>query len=155
MDLEIKLCKNKEEFLEAKQIVLDYVKWLNLDLSFQNFEDELKEFQKIYKSPDGGFFIAILENNLAGGVGFKRFDDEVCEIKRLFVYEKFRGKKIAKLLLKSALKEAKKSGYKFARLDTLKKMQEAKKLYQKFGFKKIDAYYFNPLLDVEYFELKL
>jgi hypothetical protein len=41
------------------------------------------------------------------------------------------------------------------RLDTLHSLEKAMSLYQLFGFKSIEAYYFNPLADPVYWELDL
>jgi len=151
----IELCKEKSDFQKALKVVKSYTKWLNVDLSFQNIQSELSNFQTIYSYPDGAFLLAFFNQELAGGVGFKRFNQKICEIKRLYIYDRFRGKGIAKAALLEALTLAKRYGYKFARLDTLDSMKGAIALYKSFGFREIAPYYKNPLPNTKYFELKL
>ena len=37
----------------AKELILEYIKWLNAGLTFQNIDDGLKNFPEKYKSPEG------------------------------------------------------------------------------------------------------
>ena len=76
-------------------------------------------------------------------------------MKRLYVREEFRGKKIGRLLTEQILSDAKQIGYHTMRLDTLQRMETARALYAKLGFKIIPAYYNNPIDEVVYMELKL
>jgi len=159
MDLDdwmrIKQCKTKEQFEEAKRVVKEYLIWLNIDIDFQNIKSEFENFSKIYSPPDGAFYLVKIDKKLAGGVGFKRLEDSICEIKRLYVYPDFRGKGVGKTLLDMTLTLAKNYGYSRARLDTLERMKEAITLYKSFGFKEISPYYLNPLPKVKYFEINL
>lgn len=82
-------------------------------------------------------------------------DEGVCEMKRLFVREKFRGQKIGRMLAENIIADAKEIGYQTMRLDTLQRMEIARSLYTKLGFTVIPAYYNNPLDEVVYMELKL
>jgi GNAT superfamily N-acetyltransferase len=153
--LEIKVCKSSQDYKEALLVVKSYIEWLGIDLSFQSIDNELKEFSSIYGYPKGAFVLAKIDGKVAGGVGFKEFKSGICEIKRLYIYEEFRGKGIAKRVLKSALNLAKEYGYKSVYLDTLDYMREAITLYESFGFREIKPYYFNPLPNTKYFELKI
>ena len=92
----------------------------------------------------------------AGCVAFhKMSNDKNCEFKRLYVRKKFRGLHIGKLLLQHAIDEAKKLNYHAIYLDTLSTLEAACRMYENFGFKKIEAYYHNPLPDVRYYKLEL
>jgi len=149
-------CDTKEEFLDAKRVVKDYIKWLNLDLTFQNIEYELSNFSKIYHPSSGGVFILVYKDGeVAGGVGLRRISANSCKIKRLFVYKEFRGKNIGYKLIERVIKEAKSMNYKTIKLDTLVSMKKAIKLYKKFGFKEINPYYLSPIKDTIYFKLTL
>ena len=152
----IVIANSKKEFLEAKSLTNDYLKWLNLDLAFQNIEYELKEFENIYHPSKGGLFLlAYKNNNLAGGVGLKALSNNSAEIKRLFVYKEFRGEQIGYILLKRLIQEAREMGYQNLKLDTLTYMKSAIRLYSKLGFSLTSPYYNNPLKNTLYFELKL
>ena len=80
---------------------------------------------------------------------------EVCEMKRLFVYDQFKSKGTGRRLCTALIQAATGIGYEKMRLDTLERMKEAIKLYEKLGFKKIEPYRFNPDPTAKYMELHL
>ncbi|MFX1436983.1 MAG: GNAT family N-acetyltransferase [Promethearchaeota archaeon] len=133
----------------------EYANYLGIDLSFQNFEEELKTLPGDYSTPDGCILLAYYENKLAGCVALRKFKEEVCEMKRLYIHPNFRRKKIGKALSIAIINKAKEIGYKSMRLDTLPFMKEAISLYLTLGFKEIAPYRYNPFENAKFFELKL
>jgi ribosomal protein S18 acetylase RimI-like enzyme len=63
-----------------------------------------------------------------------RVDDEVCELKRLFVLPGFRRRGIGTLLVKTSLAEATSMGCHIMQLETLVSMKEAIAIYRRLGF---------------------
>ena len=116
--IEIQEAQNAEDFLAAKELIPEYVKWLGIDLSFQNFDKEMETIQATYGSPDGGLFIALRNAKAVGVAGVKRFNDKECEVKRMFVQPDNRGFGIGKLLLTKCIEIAKKLNYDTIKLDT-------------------------------------
>jgi GNAT superfamily N-acetyltransferase len=53
------------------------------------------------------------------------------------------------------IQQAQVLGYRTVRLDTLRRLEPAVKLYGELGFVEIPAYNFNPEDDIAYFELPL
>lgn len=89
--------------------------------------------------------MAFADEKPAGCVALREIDDEICEMKRLFVRDDFRGAGLGKKLIERLIEAAKIVGYKKMRLDTLlEKMPKAVALYREFGFRPIAAYYDNP-----------
>ena len=139
----------------AEQMTKDYVKRLNMDLSFQDIDYEMNYFSRMYSAPRGLFMLAKVADELAGGVGYRSLGAGICEMKRLFVYENFQGQGIGRLLCESVISHAREGGYKLMRLDTLGHMIEAITLYQHLGFVDIPAYRYNPDPTTRYLELDL
>lgn len=71
---------------------------------------------------------------------FKHYDDEIAEVKRVFVRKEYRGKGISKQLLTSLEKKAKDKGYQSLILETGNMLKEANQLYLKLGYEIIDNY---------------
>lgn len=146
-------CSTESEYALAVKMTRDYIAWLNMDLGFQGIDEELSDFPSMYGPPDGAFLLAWQGEKHAGGVGLRRFAPGICEMKRLFVYDVFKGQGVGRRLCTELIDEAKQMGYEKMRLDTLGRMGAARKLYRSLGFKKIDAYRFNPDPATIYMEL--
>ena len=153
--VEITHCSTDSDFSSAMQITKDYIRWLNMDLSFQDIDKELANFPSMYGPPNGLFLLAWYECELGGGVGLRPIEAGVCEMKRLFVYDPFKRKGVGRRLCATLIQEAVNLGYDKMRLDTLGHMKAAIRLYKNLGFKEIDPYRFNPDPTTKYMELHL
>lgn len=140
---------------QARELFIEYAESLNIDLSFQDFEQELKWLPIPYCLPLGCLLLAYYDDKLAGCVGLRKLDDESCEMKRLYVRPEFRRQKIGLELAKSIINVAIQIGYRYMRLDTLPFMKEAINLYHSLGFKEIAPYCYNPIENAKFFELEL
>lgn len=140
---------------QARELFCEYEAEARLDLCFQNFEEELAGLPGGYAPPEGRLLLALYERQLAGCVALRKFDEGVCEMKRLFVRPAFRGQGIGRALARRVIEEARAAGYSTMRLDTLARMRAAVALYESLGFRRIEAYRPNPLEDVVYLELML
>jgi ribosomal protein S18 acetylase RimI-like enzyme len=142
----------EKEIAKAKELILEYIKWLNQSSSFQSVSEELN------KSPENDgtdkiFIVAIEGNNIIGSIGLKKLDDKTCEMKRLFVDDKYKGRGIGEDLVEKIIEEAKKNNYERIRLNTLDTMDVALEVYYKNGFYEIESY--SPNIEVIYLEKKL
>jgi N-acetylglutamate synthase-like GNAT family acetyltransferase len=153
--LKIKQATSEERIEQASELFKEYADYLNIDLEFQNFNEELESLPGDYAFPDGCLLLAFYKNKLAGCVALRKFDENICEMKRLYVRSKYRGNGIGKVLAKQILNTARNLEYKHMRLDTLPFMKEAITLYLYLGFKEIDPYRYNPYEGAKFFELKL
>ncbi len=149
------IAETDEEYKEAAALFMEYAAWLNIDLSFQHFDDELKVLKSMYAAPNGGIILYKIENQFAACVALRKIDTETAELKRMFVKPAFQQKGIGKILLQKALDLAEKLQYKRIRLDTLSHMTPAINLYKQNGFYQIPAYYNNPNHAAVYFELEI
>lgn len=78
-----------------------------------------------------------------------------CEMKRLYLTPTARGTGIGTRLVVAIVEHAKASNlYVGMRLDTLPRMQTARKLYEKYGFREVEKYYETPLEGTIFMELQ-
>lgn len=155
MKITIRKAKTAEDYNTAKKLFIEYASTLSFNLGFQNFKEELQNIMHEYSPPDGCILLAMAGNIAAGCVALRKFEPGISEMKRMYLKPGFRGKGIGKKLALAIIKEAKKTGYKKIRLDTLEEMPEAVALYQSLGFKKIKPYRHNPVKGAKFFELVL
>ncbi len=140
----------------VRQLFREYEKSLDIDLCFQGFEAELANLPGKYAAPDGRLFLALVDGKTAGCIALRKLEQDVCEMKRLFVRDEFRGFGLGKLLIEKLIEEARLTGYKKMRLDTLPdKMAKAVKLYESHGFRKIEPYYDSPFGETLFMEKNL
>lgn len=151
----IKAVKSNADFLAAKELILEYVAWLGIDLSFQNFNTEMDTMPETYSPPHGSLFIAVRDEKAIGVAGIKRFSETVCEVKRMYVKPEGRGMGIGQLLLTKCIEMAKELHYEMIKLDTSEYMKSAIKLYRENGFVEISSYRYNPHKEARFFELDL
>lgn len=145
-----------EQMAAAKNLFREYEAWLGLDLCFQGFEDELARLPGKYAKPDGRLFLAYSGEKLAGCVALRKLDEGVCEMKRLFVRDEFRGQKLGMRLIERLIDDAREIRYRTIRLDTFPpKLGKAVSIYQSHGFLPIPPYYDNPHAGVLFMELNL
>lgn len=152
---EIIKATTEEHFSVAVKLFTEYAEWLNIDLSFQHFEEELAAVQKMYNHEAGGIILVKEAGEFIACVAVRKSELAIAELKRMYVRPAFQQMGIGKQLLEAALLLARSCGYKKIRLDTLNTMLPAMKLYTDNGFYEIPAYYFNPEKTAVYFEKEL
>ena len=142
-----------EDYSNAAKLFKEYAAWLNIDLSFQHFEEELQELKTMYAAPGGGIILSKNGNDYIASVAIRKINNETAELKRMFVQPAYQNKGIGKKLLEKAIEFARCANYCCIRLDTLNNMLPAINLYKQYGFYEIPAYYHNPNTTAVYFEL--
>ncbi len=147
---------DSDEYLEhIRELFKEYTNSLGFDLSFQNFDQEFAELPGKYALPEGRLFLAIYDEKVSGCAALRKFVDDICEMKRLYVKPEFRRKGIGKALVNTVINAAKEIGYLTMRIDTVPWMKEAIALYHSLEFKDIATYRYNPIPGTVYMELKL
>lgn len=120
---------------------------------FQKLVLELDQYLAIRNGDENDFFVQfnkidllrnvvlVYQNEIPAGCGaIKEIESDSMEVKRMFVPQEFRGKGIAKLVLRELEIWAKELNYKKCVLETGKDMVDAVGLYQKSGYKIIPNY---------------
>jgi len=154
--LSIIQAESPEQIAQARELFLEYAESLGFSLCFQNFDKELAELPGDYAPPDGRLLLADFDGQVAGCVALHKLEPETCEMKRLYLRPKFRGKGLGRVLAETVIAEARKIGYKRMRLDTVEPvMKDAVAMYRRLGFGEIAPYRPNPMPGTLYMELKL
>jgi ribosomal protein S18 acetylase RimI-like enzyme len=146
---------HSENLEEVRQLFSEYATSLGISLDFQDFDAELAGLPGDYAPPSGRLLIATSDGHAAGCVAMRKLNDEVCEMKRLYVRPEFQGLKIGRSLAEAVIAAAKKMGYERMRLDTLPSMKAARTLYASLGFREIAPYRHNPIEGTAFMELTL
>lgn len=145
-----------EEIAEIRRLFRAYADWLNVDLCFQGFEQELASLPGSYAPPKGRLLLAKARDVSAGCVGLRPLEEGICEMKRLWVEPSFSGLGLGRGLAEMIVAAGRELGYETMRLDTMPdRLKAAGHIYETLGFKEIPDYYDNPLEGVSMYELAL
>jgi GNAT superfamily N-acetyltransferase len=98
--------------------------------------EDLKSIEKYYGRGHGRFFIVADDLGTVGTIGYTRVALATCEIKRIYLDERVRGKGEGRRLVEMAIRNAREDGYRTMILQTRPEMSDALNLYEKLGFKK-------------------
>lgn len=139
----------------VRALFIEYQQWLDVDLCFQGFDEELLSLPGAYAPPRGRLLLARINETVAGTVGMWPLGAGVCEMKRLYVRPSYLGRGLGRRLAGAIVDEAKAAGYARMRLDSLERLVAARTLYESMGFARIPAYYDNPLDGVLFMQLDL
>ena len=135
----------KEDMDSVRGLFRQYIAELDEDLSFQGFEEELENLPGEYSWPTGSLYLAWVDQQPVGCIAMRRIDETACEMKRLYVQPEYRGRTIGRLLVRTIISSARAHGYEVMKLDSLKRLKSAYRLYQSFGFQETNPYTYNPL----------
>jgi len=153
---EIRQAESVSQIAFARVLFLEYAQSLGFSLCFQGFDRELAGLPGDYAPPKGRLLLLMVANDVAGCVALHKIDDEICEMKRLYVRPQFRGQGVGKVLAVRVIAEARQIGYAKLRLDTVEPvMRTAVAMYRNLGFREIAPYRANPIEGALYMELEL
>lgn len=134
---------------DIRRLWLEYLVWGNDEMQSlygvhphnpqEAVEQDIELIDK-FLPPNGRLMLAIYEGKVCGLGSLKSINEDIGEIKRMYVDPTFRRIGAGRAILEGLLLEAKKAGYKKVRLDSPKFMDKAHSLYRSFGFIDIEAY---------------
>lgn len=102
MKIAIVEARTAEQFAGFAEIIAEYLVWLRsryqdqqwmIDQvsTQQSLDDELRDLSTKYSIPLGAALLVEIDGTLAGAGAWRRHADGVCEMKRVFVRDAFKG----------------------------------------------------------------
>ena len=122
----------KSQTDEVKDLVLSVLNEQGFEYD-PNKDLDLDDIDRYYLQSGGVFYVALVDGKIIGTSAVRRIDDERCEIKRIYVRKKFRGRGFGKDLFLKSLEFARRN-YSAVVLKTDVKLTDAIGLYLKNGF---------------------
>ena len=151
--IEIKEAATPEDYEHARAFSRAFQRWLYvrypddhdmIDAYYppETFEALMAELPQIHAPPRGVILLATLDGEAVGcGMARPLPEEDVCEMKRLWVEDRARGMGAARAICDGLFDWARAAGYRVMRLDTGPLHHEALALYRAVGFKERSPYY--------------
>ena len=147
--------QDPDSIVAVRTLFLEYAASLDVDLSYQSFQEEVASLPGDYAPPRGCLIVARSGLDAVGCVGVRPLGEDVCEMKRLYVRPAGRGSGLGRELAVAAINFGRAAGFRAMRLDTLPSMARAHTLYEALGFQSIAPYRFSPVAGNLFMELLL
>ncbi len=139
------------DFLEFGQLIREYEDWLHQRYAdvpglidgvraHQDLDAELAALSDKYGPPSGRTLLARRGDQVTGAVAYRDLGDGTCEMKRLFVPDRFTGHGTGRTLCTALISTAAEDGYRLMRLDTGFLNSEAIAMYANLGFRECPPY---------------
>ena len=153
----ITAARSPEDILAVEELFLEYIAWLDLDLSFQAVDREFADFPGRYAPPKGELFLARREDGLpVGCMGVRPLGTAgACEMKRVYVVEAARGAGTGRALAEAGIRFAGSVGYREMFADTLPQFSASQAIPRGTGFEVVAPYYYNPVPGALFFRKTL
>lgn len=155
MTLVIEVPTTHQQIEEVRLLMRSFKQWHKESNSSENklidqyfdpvkFGNEISSLPGELVPPHGQLLYATWDNEPAGCVAVRGLDENICEMKKMFVHTKFHGKGLGRALAEEIFQVARAMKYQYMRLDTSVGQSQAIGLYKRLGFKVIDPYYELP-----------
>jgi putative acetyltransferase len=106
------------------------------------FDETTDQLSKVFTAKGSIYFVAELDGQIVGGGGVyptANLPDGTCELVKLYLSSKVRGRGLGKLLLEKCIAAARELGYKKIYLETMPELTIAIPMYEKLGFTYLQA----------------
>ena len=105
-------------------------------------DPEVDWMHRAYSSPRSAYFVVEVDGAVIGGGGVAQLeggDADTCELRKMYFLPVGRGMGAGAALMARCLEAARGFGFRRCYLETLHGMDAAMKLYERSGFRRIDA----------------
>lgn len=122
----------------VKALIFAILDEYEIDPAPKTADRDLDDLEGFYA---GGLFdvLETQEGDIIGTVGLKPLGGGVCELRKMYLKQRCRGRGYGMRLLKHAIARAKELGFTRMELQTARILEEAIGLYEKLGFAMVEA----------------
>lgn len=151
----VRAVRDEHDIAEVRRLVLTHADARATTPGVEYMRADAERMPGAYVPPLGGLWIAEHDGQAIGCVALRPIEHGVAEVKRMFVDEAWRGRGVGRALMQAVIAGARERGYAMLRLGTLGDMVAAQGLYESLGFRPIERYRPDELVDTLFYELPL
>jgi GNAT superfamily N-acetyltransferase len=151
----VRPANSEHDVAEVRRLVLAHAAVRATTPGVEYMRADAERMPGPYVPPRGGLWLAVHDDVGVGCVALRPLDDGSAEVKRMFVDETWRGRGVGRALMETVVAEARARGYRTLRLGTLDDMKVAQRLYESLGFRPIERYRPDELVDTLFYEMEI
>ena len=133
----------KEDNVQLAQIIRDTLTEFKANKPGTVYYDETTDqLFELFQKPGSIYFVALMDDEIVGGGGIYPSDglpNGTCELVKMYLLPEARGIGLGKRIIEECLAFAKENGYSQVYIESMPELENALKVYEKFGFKYISA----------------
>ena len=133
----------KEDNVQLAQIIRDTLTEFKANKPGTVYYDETTDHLfELFQKPGSIYYVALMDDELVGGGGIYPSDglpNGICELVKMYLLPEARGIGLGKRIIEECLAFAKENGYSQVYIESMPELENALKVYEKFGFKYISA----------------
>ena len=134
----------------VRELVFGVLREHGLEPDGNTTDADLYDIEAGYR--DGWFVVAEGEDGaIIGSAGIYRLDEQTCELRKMYLAPAARGCGLGKHLLELSLKAARELGFRRVTLETASALQDAIRLYTRYGFRPFTPEHLAARADCAYF----
>ena len=133
----------KEDNVQLAQIIRDTLTEFKANKPGTVYYDETTDHLfELFQKTGSIYFVALMDDEIVGGGGIYPSDglpNGTCELVKMYLLPEARGIGLGKRIIEECLAFAKENGYSQVYIESMPELENALKVYEKFGFKYISA----------------
>jgi putative acetyltransferase len=140
-EIQIRLIEAQDNTEVANIIRLVMTEFEAVGSGYSINDAEVDDMHLAYAAKNSEFYVVVLDGKIRGCGGFAPLsggDKHTCELRKMYFRNELRGMGVGTQLLELCMEKASKAGFLYCYLETIEGMQQARRLYAKYGFKYLD-----------------
>ena len=133
----------KEDNVQLAQIIRDTLTEFKANKPGTVYYDETTDqLFELFQKPGSIYYVALMDDEIVGGGGIYPSDglpNGTCELVKMYLLPEARGIGLGKRIIEECLAFAKENSYTQVYIESMPELENALKVYEKFGFKYISA----------------
>ncbi|KAB1067263.1 GNAT family N-acetyltransferase [Tamlana haliotis] len=105
-------------------------------------DPETSQMFKGYQGESNIYYVIEYDGEVCGGCGLKPlpgYENEICEIQKMYFTPKIRGKGLGRTLIQNCIKKAREFGYKKCYIESAPQLKAAIRIYEDNGFQHLES----------------
>jgi putative acetyltransferase len=97
---------------------------------------------QLFQQPRSIYYVALIDEQIVGGGGIfpsEGLPEDTCQLVKMYLLPEARGIGLGKRIIEDCIEFAKANGYSHIYIESMPELENALRVYAKFGFKYLDA----------------